>query len=74
MPPLLPNLAAHAKKPGLHDLLLAHYNKTPVAATAEGLLAQFKANNSDESDFDFRLMTIDAGGPILENKAYSCSY
>ena len=60
-PSLMPNLSIPAPKPGpkpkplaerrtLHALQLARHNTTPIAATADGLLAQFKAENDDESD------------------------
>ncbi|KAH8588488.1 hypothetical protein B0O99DRAFT_693413 [Bisporella sp. PMI_857] len=60
-PSLIPNLSISAPKPGpkpkplaerrtLHALQLARRNTTPIAATADGLLAQFKAENDDESD------------------------
>jgi transposase-like protein len=60
-PPSVPNPSIPASKPGpkpkplaerstLHALQLARYNTTPVTAMADGLLAQFKANNDDESD------------------------
>ena len=63
-PPSIPNLSIPASKPGpkpkplaerstLYALQLARYNTTPVTATADGLLAQFKANNDDESDSTF---------------------
>jgi hypothetical protein len=58
-PPSTLDLPAPALKPGpkpllerssLHSLQLARHNTTPLAITAEGLLAQFKADHNDESD------------------------
>jgi hypothetical protein len=41
-----------AKRKTLYALQLARRNATPIAATAEGLLAQFKASDNSESDSD----------------------
>src|SRR5882757_2339262 len=45
-----PKLKSLAERKSLHTLQLARHNATPIATTAEGLLAQFKANIDNESD------------------------
>ena len=59
--PPIPSLAVPATRPGpkpkplaerrtLHALQLARRHTSPITATADGLLARFKANDNDESD------------------------
>jgi hypothetical protein len=45
-----PKLKSLAERKSLHTLQLARHNATPIATTAEGLLAQFKVNIDNESD------------------------
>jgi hypothetical protein len=35
-----------------HSLQLAHHDSTPISATADGLLVQFKANNDNDAELD----------------------
>jgi transposase-like protein len=45
-----PKLKSLAERESLHTLQLARHNSTPIATTADGLLAQFKVTKDDESD------------------------
>jgi hypothetical protein len=85
VPPPAPNPAVPAVRPGpklkplaqlstLHSLQLARRTTTPLALTAEGLLAQFKADQNVESDSESSANDTRKRSYTREQKLAAISY
>ena len=85
VPPPAPNPAVPAVRPSpklkplvqlstLHSLQLARRTTTPLALTAEGLLAQFKADQNVESDSESSANDTRKRSYTREQKLAAISY